>query len=162
MVNIDSSERGLRSHLKHGRMPWSLGLGEKVKPLFKYLMISFLVKRPEEGKIAIRALFCHQHIPPLECMPPFASDVYTDQGVHFMIFHLKTMEESDSLHSVDCFIFLWLLEEPRGIFRCLPWTHLNLGAHLYWAEPRKKREWNKKEWDDTSSPLTHEICDWIR
>lgn len=80
-------------------------------------------------------------------------------GCAFHDIPFETMEEPDSLHSVDCFIFLWLLEEPRGIFRCLPGTHLNLGAHLYWAEPRKKREWNKKEWDDTSSPLTHEICD---
>lgn len=95
----------------------------------------------------------------LECMSPFVSDVYIDQGVHFMIFHLKTMEEPDILHSVDYFIFQRLLEEPRGIFRCLPWTHLNVGAQLYWAEPRKKREWNKKESDDISSPLTHEICE---
>ena len=31
-----------------------------MKLLFKYLMISFLVKRPEEDKIAIKTLFCHK------------------------------------------------------------------------------------------------------
>lgn len=60
--------------------------GDKVKPLSKYLVISFPVGRSGEDKIAIRPLLCNKHIFPWNaCFHLCLRFVYIDQGMHFKI-----------------------------------------------------------------------------
>lgn len=66
--------------------------GDKVKPLSKYLVISFPVGRSGEDKIAIRPLLCNKHIFPWNaCFHLCLRFVYIDQGMHFRIFQLKKL-----------------------------------------------------------------------